>query len=80
MTAKERRYVRRLEIENEELKRHFNIANKSGAETFLALYDTRVAMRQAYEALVEAANALESNMREDPVFIEQKARMREETK
>lgn len=80
MTAKERRYVRKLEIENEELKRHLKIANESGAETFLALYETRVAMRQAYEALVEAANALEDNMRDDPAFMEQQARMREESK
>ncbi len=75
MTAKERRYVRKLEVENEELKRHFRIANNSNIETFTALYETRFAMRLAYECLVEAVAHLEDNMRDDPAFMQLKAQM-----
>jgi len=73
MTAKEKRYVRKLEIENEELKRHFHIANKSNTETFLALYEPRLAMRLAYEALIDAVAQMEDNLRDDPAFIQLKA-------
>jgi hypothetical protein len=65
MTAKEKRYVRKLEIRIEELERHFKIANDSNIETFVTLYQTRVAMRHAYEALVEAETALHENMKDD---------------
>jgi len=75
MTSKEKRYVRKLEIENEELKRHFHIANKSNTETFLALYETRLAMRLAYEDLIDAVARLENNMRDDPAFIQLKAQI-----
>lgn len=78
MTAKEKRYVRKLEIENEELKRHFDIANQSNAETFLALYETRLAMRLAYENLIEAVAQLENNMRSDPAFIQLRAQIGKE--
>jgi hypothetical protein len=75
MTAKERRYVRKLEIENEELRRHFDIANSSNTDTFLSLYETRFAMRLAYECLVEAVAHLEDNMRDDPAFMQLKAQV-----
>jgi len=74
MTAKEKRYVRKLEIRIEELERHFKIANDSCTETFTSLYQTRVAMRYAYEALIEAEKVLHENMKEDPAFIQQQPR------
>lgn len=75
MTAKEKRHVRKLEIRIEELERHFKIANNSHAEVFLNLYDTRRAMREAYESLIDAARTLEDLMRNDPAFMQQKAEM-----
>lgn len=71
MTAKESRALRKLQIENEELKRHFHIAQKSQVDTFTELYQTRTALRQAYEALSEAQQVLEALMKEDPAFMAQ---------
>ncbi len=73
MTAKEKRYVRKLEIKVEQLERHFRIAQTSGMDNFRALYDSRLAMRQAYESLMDAARTLEDCMQEDPAFMELQA-------
>jgi len=69
MTAKEKRYVRKLEIRIEELERHFKIANDAHTEIFSALYHTRTAMRIAYETILEAADSLQENIKNDPAYM-----------
>jgi len=73
MTAKEQRNTRKLEIRVEELERHFKISNDSYIETFTELYQTRTAMRQAYESLMDAESVLRTLMKEDPAFMALKA-------
>lgn len=75
MTAKEKRHVRKLEIRVEELERHFQIANSSSVETFLALFETRAAMRQAYEAVCDAERVLRELMQDDSAFMEMRAKI-----
>lgn len=72
MTAKEQRQVRRLEVRIEELERHLKISTKSGSDTFLDLYNTRTALRQAHEALAEAMAIIEQCIKDDPAFIQQR--------
>ena len=71
MTAKQKREMRRMEIRIEELERHFAIANNFGTENFVSVFNSRVAMRQAYEALLDASDILAAHMRDDPAFMEQ---------
>ena len=75
MNSKEKRYVRKLEIRCEELDRHFRIANSSSAGTFLTLFETRAAMRQAYEAVCDAERVLRGLMQDDPAFVEMRAKI-----
>ena len=75
MNAKEKRHVRKLEIRVEELERYLNIANSSGVETFLTLFETRAAMRQAYEAVCDAERVLRELMQDDPAFMEMRAKI-----
>jgi hypothetical protein len=70
MTAKEKHHVRKLEIRIEELERHFNIANSAHCNVFRELFETRAALRQSYEALMEAANILGDLMANDPAFMQ----------
>ena len=69
MTAKEARYVRKLEIRVAELERHFEIANRSGTENFIALFETRTALKQAFEALEECSGITYDCIKNDPQFI-----------
>lgn len=78
MTKKEERHVRNLEIKVEELERHLKLSQRASIENFTSAYDSRIAMRQAYEALLDAAKILEDCMREDPAFIKEQAQRRAE--
>ena len=69
MTAKERRAMRKLEIENEELRRHFDIANSMSAEHFMALYETRRTLREVFALLKEAQDTMHRLMAADPAFM-----------
>ncbi len=69
MTAKEARYVRKLEIRVAELERHLGIANRSSAEYFSALFETRTAMKQAFEALEECSGIMYDCIKNDPQFM-----------
>ncbi len=75
MTAKEQRYVRKLEIRVAELERHFDIANKSSAENFVALFETRIALKQAFEALEECAVIMHDCIKADPQYMAMQKRL-----
>ena len=58
MTAKEKRYVRKLEIRIEELERHFDILNSHDKSTFMSLFEARCAVSEALETIEYAAECL----------------------
>jgi len=69
MTAKEKRYLRKIEIEVEELRRATEIAGKRYTEIFHVYFDTRVALLQAFSALEEAAVIMHECIKDDPQFM-----------
>lgn len=68
-SAKDLRLIRKLEIRIEELERHFKISQQHYVDTFHELFETRTAMRQAYEAICEAEKVLREQLQNDPVFM-----------
>ena len=58
-----------MEIRIEELERFFKIAHTSSTDNFIALFETRTAMKQAFAALEECSTIMYDCMKNDPEFI-----------
>ena len=66
MTAKEARYVRKLEIQVEQLEAALNRARETWVEQFTENYRTRTALLQSFAAVEEAATIMHDCMKDDP--------------
>ena len=72
MTKKEERKVRMLEIRIEELELRLTKAQSAWVDEFHALYESRVALKQAFELIEEAAEIIYPIIKNDPQFIARK--------
>lgn len=72
MTAKERRYVRKLEIRVEELEKARERTQESWCEQFNALFETRTALLQAFAAIEGAAVIMHECIKNDPQYMAEK--------
>lgn len=75
MTAKEQRYVRKLEIRINELEATLKKAQGTWVDQFHALFETRTAMLQAFAAIEEAAVIMHDCMKQDPQYMAERKRL-----
>lgn len=75
MTAKEQRYVRKLEIRINELEATLKKAQGTWVDQFHALFETRTAMFQAFAAIEEAAVIMHECMKQDPQYMAERKRI-----
>ena len=75
MTAKESRYVRKLEIQIEELEKALKRSQTTWVDQFTALYETRTALFQAFGAIEEAAVIMHECIKNDPQYMEERKRV-----
>jgi hypothetical protein len=75
MTAKEQRYVRKLEIQVEQLEASLKRSQQTWVDQFTALYQTRTALLQAFAAIEEAAVILHDCIKEDPQYMAERKRI-----
>ena len=68
MTAKETRYVRKLEIQIEQLEATLKRSRGTWGEQFTENYRTRTALLQSYEAIEEAAAIIRNCTGHEPIF------------
>ena len=75
MTAKETRYVRKLEIQVEELEKALKQSQSGWVDQFTALYETRTALLQSFAAIEEAAVIMHNCIKDDPQYLHEKKRI-----
>lgn len=69
MTAKEKRYVRNLEIKIEQLEQALKRSQETWRDQFIAIYETRTALLQSFAAIEEAAVILHNCIKDDPRYL-----------
>ena len=69
MTAKERRAMRKLEIRLAEAEATIETMAKRNSEMFLALYEQKCALLEAYETITDALRIVYEPIRADPQFM-----------
>lgn len=75
MTAKEKRYVRNLEIKVEQLEAALKRSQEVWRDQFTAIYETRTALFQAFGAIEEAAVIMHDCIKDDPQYLHEKKRI-----
>ena len=75
MTAKEKRYVRNLEIKIEQLEQALKRSQETWRDQFTAIYETRTALFQAFGAIEEAAVIMHDCIKDDPQYIAERKRI-----
>ena len=75
MTAKEQRYVRKLEIQVEELEKALKRSQETWVDQFTALYETRTALMQSFAAIEEAAVIMHCCIKDDPQYMAERKRI-----
>ena len=75
MTAKEKRYVRNLEIKVEQLEAALKRSQSTWADQFTAIYETRTALLQSFAAIEEAAVIMHNCIKDDPQYLCEKKRL-----
>ena len=75
MTAKEKRYVRNLEIKIEQLEQALKRSQQTWADQFTAIYETRTALLQAFGAIEEAAVIMHDCIKDDPQYMAERKRI-----
>lgn len=75
MTAKEKRYVRNLEIKVEQLEQALKRSQEVWRDQFTAIYETRTALLQAFGAIEEAAVIMHDCIKNDPQYIAERKRI-----
>lgn len=75
MTAKERRYVRNLEIKAEQLEAALSRSQETWRDQFTAIYETRTALLQAFACIEEAAVIIHNAIKEDPQYMAERKRI-----
>ena len=75
MTAKEKRYVRNLEIKVEQLEQALKRSQATWADQSTAIYETRTALFQAFEAIEEAAVIMHGCIKDDPQYMAEQKRI-----
>jgi Mg2+ and Co2+ transporter CorA len=75
MTAKEKRYVRNLEIKIEQLEAALKRSRETWADQFSEIYKTRTAMFQAFGAIEEAAVIMHDCIKDDPQYMAERKRI-----
>lgn len=75
MTAKEKRYVRNLEIKVEQLEQALKRSRTTWADQFTAIYETRTALLQAFGAIEEAAVIMHDCIKDDPQYMSERKRI-----
>lgn len=75
MTAKESRYVRKLEIKVEQLEAELKRTREQYFEIFHVYFDTRTALLQAFAAIEESAVIVHEAIKADPQYMAEKKRV-----
>lgn len=75
MTAKETRYVRNLEIKVEQLEQALKRSQETWRDQFTAIYETRTALLQSFEAIEEAAVIMHNCIKDDPQYMAERKRI-----
>ena len=75
MTAKEKRYVRNLEIKVEQLEQALKRSQEVWRDQFTTIYETRTALFQAFGAIEEAAVIIHNRIKDDPQYIAERKRV-----
>ena len=75
MTAKEKRYVRNLEIKIEQLEQALKRSQEIWRDQFTAIYETRTALLQSFAAIEEAAVIIHNCIQSDPQYVHEKKRI-----
>ena len=75
MTAKEKRYVRNLEIKVEQLEQALKRSQQTWSDQFTAIYETRIALLQAFGAVEEAAVIMHDCIKDDPQYMAERKRI-----
>lgn len=75
MNAKEKRYVRNLEIKIEQLEWALKRSTEDWRDQFTAIYETRTALRQSFAAIEEAAVIMHDCIKDDPQYRAERKRI-----
>ena len=75
MNAKETRYVKKLEIEIEQLKLALKKSQLIWVDQFTAIYETKTALFQVYSAVEEAVTIIHECIKSDPQYMNENKRI-----
>lgn len=75
MTAKEKRYVRKLEIKIEQLEAALKQSQEVWQDQFTTIYETRTALLQSFAAIEEAAVIMHDCIKYDPQYMAERKRI-----
>jgi len=75
MTAKEKRYVRNLEIKIEQLEQALRRSQETWRDQFTAIYETRTALLQAFSAIEDAAVIMHDCIKNDPQYMAERKKI-----
>lgn len=75
MTAKEKRYVRNLEIKVEQLEAALKRSQSTWMDQFTEIYETRAALLQSFAAIEEAVVIMHGCIKDDPQYMAERKRI-----